>query len=153
MPYFWFQSLRIFFFWETLLKIGYALLPLANSPDISQINIWFTKLHTVLRENEVLSYSIRTPVNNRHFATPLLVFLRNGVWGTTAKTPHWGRVTTQMLVLLLTCCTTWEICFNQSEELPRTALWHVTSMEFLKTFLRRHFAGKPIVEMSAVFSG
>ena len=35
-----------------------------------------------------------------------------------------------------------EICFNQSEALPRSGWWSVISMEFLCSFLRRHFAGK-----------
>ena len=35
--------------------------------------------------------------------------------------------------------------FNQSEALLRSGQWHVISMEFLRSFLRRHFAGKPVV--------
>ena len=34
---------------------------------------------------------------------------------------------------------------NQLESLRRSGQWHVTSMEFLRPFLRRHFAGKPLV--------
>ena len=37
-----------------------------------------------------------------------------------------------------------KICFNQSEALPRSGWWRVISMEFLYSFLRRHFAGKPV---------
>ena len=37
--------------------------------------------------------------------------------------------------------------FNQSEALPRSGYWRVISMEFLQSFLlRRHFAGKPVME-------
>ena len=38
-----------------------------------------------------------------------------------------------------------EIGFSQSEALPRSGQWHVISMEFLQSFPRRHFAGKPVV--------
>ena len=34
---------------------------------------------------------------------------------------------------------------NQSEALPRSGYWRVISMEFLCSFVRRHFAGKPVV--------
>ena len=34
------------------------------------------------------------------------------------------------------------IWFNQWEALSRSGWWHVTSMKFLRSFLRRHFAGK-----------
>ena len=36
-----------------------------------------------------------------------------------------------------------KICFIQSEALPRSEQWPVISMEFLRSFLRSHFAGKP----------
>ena len=48
----------------------------------------------------------------------------------------------------------WSFCFvgvnfplrhDQSEALPRSGLCHVSSMEFLRSFLSRHFAGKPVV--------
>ena len=39
----------------------------------------------------------------------------------------------------------WEILLNQSEALPRSGKWRVISMEFLRSFLRRHLVGKPVV--------
>ena len=39
--------------------------------------------------------------NSRHSATTQLGFPRDDVWGTSAKTPHWWRVTTQIWVVLL----------------------------------------------------
>ena len=51
----------------------------------------------------------------------------------------------QIYVVLLTGRAVWEICFNQSEALPRSGRKHFISMEFLRLFLRRHFAGKPVV--------
>ena len=38
-----------------------------------------------------------------------------------------------------------KVCFNQSEVLPRSGKWRVISMEFLLSFLRRHFAEKRVV--------
>ena len=43
------------------------------------------------------------------------------------------------------CGAARQICFNQSEALPRSGQWHVISMEFLHPFCRRHFAGKSLV--------
>ena len=53
------------------------------------------------------------------------------------------------------CRAARQICFNQSEALPRSGQWHVISMEFLHPFFRRHFAGKQVGrrEMSKVFLG
>ena len=36
-------------------------------------------------------------------------------------------------------------CFIRWEALLKSGLWHVVSMEFLRSFLRRHFAGAPVV--------
>ena len=38
-----------------------------------------------------------------------------------------------------------KFCFSQSEALPRSGLWRVISLEFLHSFLRRHFARKQLV--------
>ena len=80
-----------------------------------------------------------------YFATVPLVSPRNDVWETTAEIPYWWRVTTQIWVVLLIGRAAKEICFNQSEALSRSRLWHVMSKEFLKAFLRRHFAVKLVV--------
>ena len=55
-------------------------------------------------------------------------------------------VTSQNWVVLLIHCSASDICFNQSEALPRSSsvmLW--ISMKFLGLFLRCHFAGKLVV--------
>ena len=57
------------------------------------------------------------------------------VWETSAEIPYWWRVTTQIWLVLLIA---WR---NQSEAVPSSGI----SMEFLCSFLRRHFAGKPVV--------
>ena len=60
------------------------------------------------------------------------------------KIQYWWSVATQIWVVLLIIRAAWEIWFNQSEELPRSGWWRVISMEFLRSFLRRHLAGKPV---------
>ena len=93
--------------------------------------------------------------NRRHFPTPTTVSPRNDVWETSAEIPYWWRVTAKIWLALLIGRAGCEICFNQSEALPRCGLCRVISLGFLRSFLRRHFAGKPSVarEMPTVFSG
>ena len=38
--------------------------------------------------------------HSRRIATPPLVSLRNGIWGSSAKIPYWWRVTSLILILL-----------------------------------------------------
>ena len=55
-----------------------------------------------------------------------------------------------ILILLLSGFYRWfcgaarQICFSQSEALPRSGQWYVISMEFLHPFFRRQFAGKSL---------
>ena len=79
--------------------------------------------------------------NSRHFASTPLVSPRSDVWETSAEIPYWWPVTIHIWVVLLIGGTTNEIYFNQSEVLPRSGQWHVISMEFLRSFLRRHSSG------------
>ena len=53
-------------------------------------------------------------------------------------------------VVLLIGRATREICFIHSRGLPRSGWWHVISMKFLRAFLWRHFAGKPVVASQTV---
>ena len=77
--------------------------------------------------------------NSRHLAKPT----------TPGFSTKWHlrneRRNSQILVVPLIGRAAWEICFNQSEALFRSGKWHVISMEFLRSFLRRYFAGKPTV--------
>ena len=82
--------------------------------------------------------------NSPHFATPPLVSLRNDV-ETSAEFPYWWRVTTQIWLVLLIGRAAWKICFGQSYALTRSGQWSFISMEFLRSFPRRHFARKPVV--------
>ena len=70
--------------------------------------------------------------NSHANATLTLVSPRNDVWATTAGIPYRWRLKIQV---------SREICFNQSEGLPRSWLWTSSAWNFL----RRHFAAKPVV--------
>ena len=61
------------------------------------------------------------------------------------KIPYWWRVTTQIWVLLLIGWSKFLPRHNQSEALLWPRQWHVISMKFVPSFLRRHFAIKPVV--------
>ena len=80
--------------------------------------------------------------NSRYFTTQPMFSPQNDAWGGNEISNQW-RVTTQIWIVLLIGL---EICFIQSEgvPLPRYDYWHVISMEFLRSFLRRHFARKPV---------
>ena len=60
----------------------------------------------------------------------------------SAEIPYWWRVSTQIWGVLLIGHAAWEIWFNQSEALPRSGQWRVISMEFQRSFLRRHLAAR-----------
>ena len=71
---------------------------------------------------------------------------RNDVWETSTEIPCWWRFTTQICVVLLIGWSNFYTRHDQSEALlPRSGLWRVISMEFLRSFLRRHFVGKPFL--------
>ena len=61
------------------------------------------------------------------------------------KIPYWWRVTTQIWVVDLIGWSKYLSQHNQSEALLWPRQWHVISMKFVPSFLRRHFAGKPVV--------
>ena len=54
------------------------------------------------------------------FTAPPLVSSRSDVWETRAEIPHWWRVTNQFWVVLLIGRAARQMCFNQSEALPRS---------------------------------
>ena len=88
--------------------------------------------------------------NSRYLATlptTALVSPPNDFWETSAEIPYWWRVTTQIWAraVLLKGRAAWKILLNQSEALPRSGKWRVISMEFLRSFRRRHLVGKPVV--------
>ena len=83
--------------------------------------------------------------NRWHLATVPMVSPPSNGWETNTEIPYWWHITTQIWVVLLIGRAAWEIWFNQSGALPRSVQWHVISMEFLHSFLRRHSVGKPVV--------
>ena len=76
-----------------------------------------------------------------HLAKPPLVSPRNDVWEMSAELPYNAH---------LGSASDWSIvpqkhCFNQSEAQLPSGLWQVSSMEFLQSFLRHHFAEKLVI--------
>ena len=63
----------------------------------------------------------------------------------SAEIPHWWHVTFQICIVLLIGWSKFSTQYDQSEALPKSGWWQVFSMEFQRFFLRRHFAGKPVV--------
>ena len=82
---------------------------------------------------------------SRHFTTPPLVSPRNDVWEMSAESPYWWSATNQIWVVLQIGWRKYPTRHDQSEALPRSGKWNVISMEYLPWFLRRHFAGEPVV--------
>ena len=74
--------------------------------------------------------------NSWHLAMLPLVSPPNDVSETSAEIPYWWRIITQFWVVLQISHAA-----NQSEAPPR----RVISMEFQRSFLRSHLAGKPVV--------
>ena len=88
--------------------------------------------------------------NSRHLATLALVSPPNDVFETKAEFPYWWRVSTEIWVVLMIGWIKLPTRHDQSEALPRSGKWRVIGMEFLRSFLRRHLAGKPVVASSNV---
>ena len=84
----------------------------------------------------------------------LMVSQRNDFRETSVEIPYWWRVTIPISEVLLIGRAAWKICFSQSEALPKSGWWYVVSMEFLRSFLRRHLRGNHRwrSEMPAVLS-
>ena len=87
--------------------------------------------------------------NSRHLATLPLVSPPNDVWETSEEIPYWWRVTTQIWVVLLIGWNKFPTRHDQSEALRRSGWWRVNS-SFLRSCLRRHLAGKPVVALPNV---
>ena len=65
-------------------------------------------------------------------------------WWTKKRLLYYDGMRSSKVSLLIGRAA-WEIWFNQSEALTRSGKWRVISMEFLRSFLRLHLAGKPVV--------
>jgi len=97
------------------------------------------------RPGDIIAFGEIHSLTKQHFLTPPLVSPNPKVWEKRAKTPYWRRATTQNWEVFLIGWAMWEICFNQSEELPKSGKRRVIIMEFLCSFLRRYFTWKPVV--------
>ena len=60
---------------------------------------------------------------------------------------YWWRVATQIWVKFLIGRSKFPSRYDQCEAIASSGQWHVICMEFLRSFLRRHFAGKPVVAL------
>ena len=70
------------------------------------------------------------------------IYLRNNMWGTSSEIPYWWRITTQIWVVFL---IGWKFASTNEKHYPDLGSAYVISMEFLRSFLRRHFVGRPVV--------
>jgi len=75
-----------------------------------------------------------------HFATQPLVSPRNDVWETRTEIPSWLRITAQIWVVLLIGC---KFALSNQKHHPHLDS-DTTCMVFLRSFLGRHFAEKPV---------
>ena len=82
--------------------------------------------------------------SSQNLGTLLLVYLQNNVWKWLQKF-HTGDVMCHYPDLSSASDCNFSSAHDQSEALPRSGYWHLISMKFLQSFLRRHFTGKPVV--------
>ena len=87
--------------------------------------------------------------NSQTLGTPPLVSPQNDVWKWLQKF-HTGDVVCHYPDLSSASDCNFPSAHDQSEALPRTGYWHLNSMKFLQSFLRRHFTGKPVLVLKNV---
>ena len=87
--------------------------------------------------------------SSQTLGTPPLVSPQNDVWKWLQKF-HTGDVVCHYPDLSSASDCNFPSANDQSEALPRSGYWHLNSMKFLQSFLRRHFTGKPEVVLKKV---
>ena len=87
--------------------------------------------------------------SSQNLGTPPLVSPQNDVWKWLQKF-HTGNVLCHHPDLSSTSDCNFPSANDQSEALPRSGYWHLNSMKFLQSFLRRHFTGKPVMVLKNV---
>ena len=87
--------------------------------------------------------------NSQNLGTPLLVPPQTDVWKWLQKF-HTGDVLCHYPDLSGASDCNFSSAHDQSEALPRSGYWHLNSMKFLQSFLRRHFTGTPVVVLKRV---
>ena len=85
-----------------------------------------------------LNLLLEISMHLQNLATPPLVSPRNDVWGTSAEIPYWWRVITQIWVEPL---IGWKFSSASQKRYPDM----LVVIRHMRSFLRRHFAGKPVV--------
>ena len=89
--------------------------------------------------NWILRLGFLEPAMERgHLETPQVA---NDVWRTSAEISYWWRFTTQIWVALLIGWSKLPSWNDQWEALPFSGLCYIICIEFLRSFLRRHFGG------------
>ena len=87
--------------------------------------------------------------SSQNLGTPPLVSPQNDVWKWLQKF-HTGNVLCHHPDLSSTSDCNFPSANDQSEALPRSWYWHLNSMKFLQSFLRRHFTGQPVMVLKNV---
>ena len=87
--------------------------------------------------------------SSQNLGTPPLVSPQNDVWKWLQKF-HTSDVVCHYPDLSSASDCNFPSAHDQSEALPRSGYWHLISMKFLQSFLRRHFTGKPVVVLKNV---
>ena len=82
--------------------------------------------------------------NSQTLRMPSLVSLQNDVWKWQQKL-HTGDIMCHYPDLSSASDCKFPSANDQSEALPRSGNWHLNSIKFLQSFLRRHYTGKPVV--------
>ena len=82
--------------------------------------------------------------SSQNLGTPPLVSPQTDVWKWLQKF-HTGDVVCHYPDLSSASDCNFPSAHDQSKALPRTGYWHLNSMKFLQSFLRRHFTGTPVV--------
>ena len=93
----------------------------------------------------VINYSKSSRKNSRHLATLPLVSPLNDIWKMSTEIPYWWCVTTQIWEVLLIGWIKFPTWHNQNQK-----HYPIISMEFLHSFLRHRFMGKPMVALHNV---
>ena len=100
--------------------------------------LWFKLSFTRKISIFFLIFFVEISMYLQNFARPPLVSPRNDVWGTSAKIPYWWCVITQIWVEPL---IGWKFSSASQKHYPDMSV----VICHMRSFLRRHFAGKPVM--------
>ena len=86
----------------------------------------------------LIFFFLEISMHLQNLATPTPVSPRNDVWGTSVEIPYWWRVITQIWVEPL---IGWKFSSTSQKRYPDM----LVVIRHMRSFLRRQFAGKPVV--------